>query len=69
MKIPSLLLSIKYASVNASPFINKLIVNPIPHNSDINFSDVTMSSVYSPLSMGVILGLLLGKPIGITLFT
>ena len=28
-----------------------------------------MSSVYSPLSMGVILGLLLGKPIGITLFT
>ena len=38
-------------------------------NSDINFSDVTMSSVYSPLSMGVILGLLLGKPIGITLFT
>ena len=38
-------------------------------NSDINFSDVTMSSVYSPLSMGVILGLLLGKPIGITMFT
>ena len=38
-------------------------------NSDINFSDVTISSVYSPLSMGVILGLLLGKPIGITLFT
>ena len=38
-------------------------------NSDINFSDVTLSSVYSPLSMGVILGLLLGKPIGITLFT
>ena len=38
-------------------------------NSDIDFSDVTMSSVYSPLSMGVILGLLLGKPIGITLFT
>ena len=38
-------------------------------NSDINFSDVTMSSVYSPLSMGVILGLLLGKPIGISLFT
>ncbi len=38
-------------------------------NSDINFSDVTMSSVYSPLSMGVILGLLLGKPTGITLFT
>ena len=38
-------------------------------NSDINFSDVTMSSVYSPLSMGVIFGLLLGKPIGITLFT
>ena len=38
-------------------------------NSDINFSDVTMSSVYSPLSMGVILGLLLGNPIGITLFT
>ena len=38
-------------------------------NSDINFSDVTMSSVYSPLSMGVIMGLLLGKPIGITLFT
>tara|TARA_A100001234_G_C12331624_1_gene262017 strand:- start:119 stop:541 length:423 start_codon:yes stop_codon:yes gene_type:complete len=38
-------------------------------NSDINFSDVTLSSIYSPLSLGVILGLLLGKPIGITLFT
>ncbi len=38
-------------------------------NSDINFSDVTISSIYSPLSMGIILGLLLGKPIGITLFT
>ena len=38
-------------------------------NSDINFSDVTISSIYSPLSLGVILGLLLGKPIGITLFT
>lgn len=38
-------------------------------NSDINFADVTLSSVYSPLSLGVILGLLLGKPIGITLFT
>jgi len=37
-------------------------------NSDINFADVTLSSVYSPLSLGVILGLLLGKPIGITLF-
>ena len=30
---------------------------------------MTLSSVYSPLSLGVILGLLLGKPIGITLFT
>lgn len=38
-------------------------------NSDINFADVTLSSVYSPLSLGVILGLLLGKPIGITIFT
>lgn len=38
-------------------------------NSDINFADVALSSVYSPLSLGVILGLLLGKPIGITLFT
>ena len=38
-------------------------------NSDINFADVTFSSIYSPLSLGVILGLLLGKPIGITLFT
>jgi len=38
-------------------------------NSDINFADVTLSSVYSPLSLDVILGLLLGKPIGITLFT
>jgi len=38
-------------------------------NSDINFADVTLSSIYSPLSLGVILGLLLGKPIGITLFT
>tara|TARA_Y100000287_G_C14211201_1_gene350976 strand:- start:168 stop:1352 length:1185 start_codon:yes stop_codon:yes gene_type:complete len=38
-------------------------------NSDINFSDVTINSIYSPLSLGVILGLLLGKPIGITLFT
>ena len=38
-------------------------------NSDINFGDVTLNSVYSPLSLGIILGLLIGKPIGITLFT
>jgi len=38
-------------------------------NSDINFSDVTLDSLYSPLSLGVVLGLLLGKPIGITFFT
>ncbi len=38
-------------------------------NSDINFSDVTLDSLYSPLSLGIVLGLLLGKPIGITLFT
>ena len=38
-------------------------------NSDINFSDVTLNSIYSPLSLGIILGLLVGKPIGITLFT
>ena len=48
-----------------------ILVLPIfaSFNSDINFADVTLSSVYSPLSLGVILGLLLGKPIGITLFT
>jgi len=38
-------------------------------NSDINFGDVTLNSIYSPLSLGIILGLLVGKPIGITLFT
>jgi NhaA family Na+:H+ antiporter len=38
-------------------------------NSDINFSDVTLNSLYSPLSLGIVLGLLLGKPIGITFFT
>ncbi|MCH1416626.1 MAG: Na+/H+ antiporter NhaA [Gammaproteobacteria bacterium] len=38
-------------------------------NSDINFSDVTLDSLYSPLSLGIVLGLLLGKPIGITFFT
>ena len=38
-------------------------------NSDINFGDVTLDSIYSPLSLGIILGLLIGKPIGITLFT
>ena len=38
-------------------------------NSDINFGDVTLNSIYSPLSLGIILGLLIGKPIGITLFT
>ncbi len=38
-------------------------------NSDINFSDVTISSLYTPISLGVILGLVVGKPIGITLFT
>ena len=38
-------------------------------NSDINFGDVTFNSMYSPLSLGIILGLLIGKPIGITLFT
>ncbi len=38
-------------------------------NSDINFGDVTLSSIYSPLSLGIILGLIIGKPLGITLFT
>ena len=38
-------------------------------NSDINFSDVTLDSLYSSLSLGIVLGLLLGKPIGITFFT
>jgi NhaA family Na+:H+ antiporter len=38
-------------------------------NSDINFSDVTLDSLYSPLSLGIVLGLLLGKPIVITFFT
>ena len=38
-------------------------------NSDINFGDVSLNSIYSPLSLGIILGLLIGKPIGITLFT
>lgn len=38
-------------------------------NSDINFSDVTLDSLYSPLSLGIVLGLLLGKPIGITFFS
>jgi NhaA family Na+:H+ antiporter len=38
-------------------------------NSDINFSDVTLDSLYSPLSLGIVLGLLIGKPIGITFFT
>ena len=37
-------------------------------NSDINFQSLSFESFMSPLSMGIMLGLILGKPIGITLF-
>ena len=61
---------LKYLEHKLHNFVGILVLPVFAFfNSDINFSDVTMSSVYSPLSMGVILGLLLGKPIGITLFT
>ena len=38
-------------------------------NSDINFQSLSFESFVSPISSGIMLGLLLGKPIGITLFT
>ena len=38
-------------------------------NSDINFQALSFDSFMSPISTGIMLGLLLGKPIGITLFT
>ena len=38
-------------------------------NSDINFQSLSLESFTSPISSGIMLGLLLGKPIGITLFT
>ena len=37
-------------------------------NSDINFQSLSFDSFMSPISMGIMLGLILGKPIGITLF-
>ena len=37
-------------------------------NSDINFQSLSFESFMIPLSMGIMLGLILGKPIGITLF-
>jgi len=38
-------------------------------NSDINFSLVSFNNIINPISLGIILGLTIGKPIGITLFT
>jgi NhaA family Na+:H+ antiporter len=37
-------------------------------NSDFNFQSLSFDSFMSPISMGIMLGLILGKPIGITLF-
>ncbi|MBH43975.1 MAG: Na+/H+ antiporter NhaA [Gammaproteobacteria bacterium] len=38
-------------------------------NSDINLSSLSLNNFVNPISLGIILGLLVGKPIGITLFT
>ncbi len=37
-------------------------------NAGLSFSGVSMSDLYHPVTMGVILGLFLGKPVGIMLF-
>lgn len=38
-------------------------------NAGVNLDGITMNHIYQPVAMGVICGLVLGKPIGITLFT
>ncbi len=38
-------------------------------NTNIRFENKMIDRLYSPLSLGIILGLFLGKPIGITLFS
>ena len=38
-------------------------------NSDISFESFSLDSIFNPISLGIILGLIIGKPIGITLFT
>ena len=38
-------------------------------NTNIRFESAMIEGLYSPLGMGIILGLVLGKPVGITLFS
>lgn len=38
-------------------------------NTSIRFEPAMLDGLYSPLGMGIILGLVLGKPIGVTLFS
>ena len=38
-------------------------------NTNIRFEPVMIDGLYSPLGLGIILGLVLGKPIGVTLFS
>ncbi len=38
-------------------------------NADINLDSISMNSLSNPVPLGIMLGLLLGKPIGITLLT
>ena len=38
-------------------------------NADINLDSINLSSLSNPVPLGIMLGLLLGKPIGITLLT
>ncbi len=48
-----------------------LIIMPIfaLANTNIRFENEMVSGLFSPLGMGIILGLLLGKPLGISLFS
>lgn len=51
------------------PWVNWLILPLFAFaNAGISLTGITFSDVFSPEPMGIILGLLIGKPLGITLF-
>nr|WP_205297367.1 Na+/H+ antiporter NhaA [Pantoea multigeneris] len=51
------------------PWVNWLILPLFAFaNAGISLAGITFSDVFSPEPMGIILGLLIGKPLGITLF-
>lgn len=63
----SLVEKLEHALVNTVNFL----IMPLfaMANTDIIFRDLSISSFISPVAAGIILGLVIGKPIGITLFT